>query len=529
MINNISASSTNLLNTYKKQSQQPQAAPNPQQNQQPNKTTRASIFYVNDLHGKMTNMERLYAIANQFDHFQPSYQTDKLKLASGDIILGENLLANKVAHNFLNWAGFSATALGNHELDVIPPKLSDLLQTAKYKLLGANVTVDKGTPMEGKITKSFIEEHNGNKYGIIGVAPSDILERVKHNKSVEEIHVSDLNSTIKSVQQEIDNFKSQGIDKIILLSHSGYENDKKIAKETSGLDVILGAHTHNVLENVKEGVNLITSKAGEPVVITQAGKDGEKFGVLNLEFNDKGVITKVQNNLSNTREFRRILPIKYAVEGILGKPEILGEIKSVPQSAKNRLISNNPNVYIIADAMKEEFNADIALLNSGNIRGNFDVGTIDSRLISDITPFKNKMVMANVTEKELVDALKVGTKSFVNVGNKPGIFYVSGLKYTADTNGNLLELTFVDKEKKEHAIDVNNPRSDKFYKVAMDDFTATGGDGYFTKTNPNFIEKIYDFDKDKLTCDYIKKMQSPIEIKDEERIKVVQAANNNAA
>ncbi len=514
-----SISSTNFLNKYTAPQQ------NSVQNNQKSSSnkTYTSIFYVNDLHGKMTNMERLYAIAQQFDSFQPSYQTDKLKLASGDIILGANILANKVAHNFMNWAGFTATALGNHELDVVPPKLSEFMQTAKYKLLGANVTVDKGTPMDGKITKSFIEEHNGNKYGIIGIAPSDVLDRVKYNESVEEIHVSDLESTIKSVQEEIDKFKSQGINKIILLSHSGYENDKKIAQSTSGLDVILGAHTHNILENIKEGVNLLTSKDGEPVVITQAGKDGEKFGILNLEFNDKGVITKAQNNLSTTREFRRILPIKYAVENILGKPEILGEIKSVPPPPKNRLISHNANVAIIADAMKEGINADIALHNSGNVRGNFDVGTVDSRLISDITPFKDKMVLANVSEKELVNALKVGTKSFVNVGNKPGIFYVSGLKYTADTNGNLLELKFIDKDKNEHSIDINNPRTDKFYKVAMDDFTATGGDGYFADRNPNFIEKIFDFDKDELTCNYIKKMQSPIEIKDDHRITIIEA------
>ena len=514
---------TNILNKYQ---QQPQHAPNT--NASNGKSTRASIFYINDLHGKMTNMERLYAIARQFDSFTPSYEMDKLKLASGDIILGENYLANRVAHNFMNWAGFSATALGNHEMDVVPEKLSELIKNAKYKILGANVDVDKTSPMHGKIAKSFVEEHNGNKYGIIGIAPSDVLDRVKHNKSVEEIHVSDFDQTIKEVQTEIDKFKSQGINKIILLSHSGYENDKRIAQETSGLDVILGAHTHNILENVKDGVNLITSKDGEPVIITQAGKDGEKFGVLNLEFDANGVITKVQNNLSTTREFRRILPIKYAVESILGKPEILGEISSVPPAPKHRLISNNPNVNIIADAMREELGTDMALLNSGNIRGNFDVGTVDSRLISDITPFKNNMVIANVSEKELVDAIKVGTKSFTNVGNKPGIFYVSGLKYTVNTNGQLLELKFIDKEHNEHPIDVDNPRPDKFYKIAMDDFTATGGDGYFTKRNPNFIEKLFDFDKDKLACDYIKKMKSPIVLTDDKRITVVDAGTGKA-
>ena len=161
MINNLS--STNLINKYHSNltNSNSQNSVTKSSNAIPPQHTRASIFYVNDLHGKMTNMERLYAIARQFDSFTPSYQMDKLKLASGDIILGENYLANRVAHNFMNWAGFSATALGNHEMDVVPEKLSELIKNAKYRILGANVTVDKNSPMNGKITKSFVEEHNG--------------------------------------------------------------------------------------------------------------------------------------------------------------------------------------------------------------------------------------------------------------------------------------------------------------------------------------------------------------------------------
>jgi hypothetical protein len=65
---------------------------------------KASILTINDVHGKMTNMERIYAISKQYDRITPK-DTDRLKLASGDIILGANYTSNIVANKFLNWDG----------------------------------------------------------------------------------------------------------------------------------------------------------------------------------------------------------------------------------------------------------------------------------------------------------------------------------------------------------------------------------------------------------------------------------------
>ena len=510
MINNLSQ--TNLLNKYKAQTQQPR----------PN--TRTSIFYVNDVHGKMTNMERIYSVAQQFDSFTPSYKVDKLKLASGDIRLGANHLANMVANKFLDWSGITANALGNHELDVINPKeISDIMSDSKYKLLALNATVSKDSPLFGHIGSSMIEEHNGQKYGIIGIAPSDINERVKMNNSLKDVHVDDFETTLQKVQKEVDRMrKEEGVNKIILLSHSGYKNDKKIAEQTDGIDVILGGHSHNMVKDVQEGVNLFYSKSGEPVVITQAGKDGECIGVLNLEFTPDGVITKVQNNVTNSRNFSRILPIKRAVENIIGKPEIIGTVKSAAPAPAERLIENNPHGNVIVDAMRSELGTDIAILNAGNIRGHFSMGTVDSRLINDITPFEDKMMICNLSEKQIVDAIKVGGKSFTSVGHKPGILLVSGLRYSMTDTGELKSLSYVDRTGKETPIDINNPSETHKFSVAVDDFFATGGDNYLpTNEHPDFVVKKLDMDKNKLACDYIKKQPQPMEIKQDDRITII--------
>ena len=502
--------------------QKTDTAPEPVQASKP--PIKTSILYINDVHGKMTNMERLYSISKQFDRSATS-DTAKLKLASGDIILGANYTSNQVANKFLNWVGVSANAVGNHELDVVPKNLSMLMDKANYKLLAINATVDKNSPMYGKIGKSIVEERNGEKYGIIGVAPSDMAARVKLNDSMRDIKIDDFQTTLKKVQQEVDRLKAEGINKIIILSHSGLKHDKQLAQNTSGIDVILGAHTHDLINGVQAGKNLFYSKTGEPVVITQAGKDGENAGILNLEFNSDGIITKAQNNIIRTRDFNRTLSSRAAVENILGKPQIIGSVAETVAPPKARLLENNPHGNIVVDAMRNEMGTDIAILNTGNIRGHFDIGKIDSRLINDITPFEDKILIGKLSEKDLVDAIKVGGQSFTRTGNKPGILLVSGLRYTMTDKGELKSMSFVDKTGKEIPIDINNPGTERKYTVAMDDFFATGGDNYLpTNENPDFIIQKFNFDKNKLTCDYIKKMKEPLKIQKDDRITIIPTA-----
>ncbi|MBD5401225.1 hypothetical protein HDR58_00265 [bacterium] len=494
-----------------------------------------SWFYVNDVHGKMTNMERIYNISREFDSSSASSFSDKFyqnpdsdiakfKVSSGDIILGANYTTNQVASEFMNWTGFIASALGNHELDISNPNnFAKLLDNAKYKMLAVNVEVDKNSPVSGKIQKSMIVEKDGQKYGLIGIAPPDMHERVKMNDTLKDFSIATHDETIKLVQDEVNNLKAQGINKIVVLSHQGIKNDKKLAQETEGVDIIFGAHTHELIEGIKEGENLFYSKSGEPIIITQAGKDGENVGILNVDFDNKGVIKKAQNNVIKTRDYSRPLFIKDSVEEIIGKPEVIGRVKAAVPPPVKRLIENNPHGNMIADAMRHELGTDIGILNAGNIRGSFSQGPIDTRLISDITPFEDKMMILGLTEKQIVDSIKVGLKSLTRSSNKPGILLVSGLRYKANTKGELLELEFIDKDNNVHKIDVNNPDPNKKYTVAADDFYATGGDGYLeSNKNPEFVIQKFDIDKNKLACDYIKKLDQPIEIVDDHRVQIVE-------
>ena len=484
------------------------------------KNDKTSIFYINDAHGKSINIERTVAASNVFDVFvKDKKDVDVLKLSSGDIQLGEPLIANRVMVEAQNIMGIMATAMGNHEYDM-PGHIKDLIPHMDYKVLACNVHIDKNNPLYDKIEKSYIKEINGTKYGIIGVTPVDLFSRLKYSKIFEELNVDDINKTIQDIQSEVDNLKSQGVNRIILLSHVGFGYDQKIAKETDGIDIILGGHSHNLIEDIIPNYNLINSKSKEPVIITQAGRDGRFFGVLNVEWNKDGVITKAQNNVTSTRGFKRNPIARGLFEHILGKPRVVGYIKSAPPPPNNASIDPNPHADFICDCMKEEFDADIAMFGAATLRGFFEAGRLDTRWLEDISPFKNKMVVVDYSEKEIVDALKISASSMTSTNNKPGIVYVSGLKYTISKDGQLKSVSFLDKNGKENFIDVKNPRKDKMYKTALTDFYCQGHDG-FTMLKKYDKAKTYDYDMCKCIENHFIRHPEPVEIKDDGRIKIV--------
>ncbi len=520
MINGVNTySNANQLYRYqtnKNTAQKPVKA----QNQEEQVST--SIFYINDIHGRLSSMRKIATISNVYDSLKYFKPTDTLKLSSGDMMIGTDEKLNSCVNLFLNSIGVSSNVLGNHEFNSSPASIDRVSKNAKYKLLGMNLSVAPENALYSRIEKAYVEEKNGHKYGIIGISPPDLYARIGKNTAQKEVKVDDYEKTLKDVQQQVDEFQKQGINKIIVLSHCGLEKDKQLAKTVTGIDVILGAHTHELIEGVTENENLFYSKSGEPVIITEAGKDGEYMGVLNLEFNKDGVITKVQNNIIKTGKFKSSKVLNKAFDMILGEPEKIGEVKFAAPPPEYRLIDPNPHANIIMDAMREEMGTDLALMNAGNIRGYFEEGPLNSRQVFEVTPLKSRIVVLKLNEKEIVDGLKNGAKSLINPGYKPSVVIQSGLKYTVDRKGQVKSVAYIDKNGKETPIDVNNPNPNKIYTVATDDFFASGGDNLIVDkmTNKEY-DKIYDFDKDKLTCDYIKKLKQPIEIRDDGRYKIV--------
>ena len=482
----------------------------------PNKDTfEISIGYVNDAHGQANNMMRIL-----------SGLEGDLVLSAGDNDIGDE--KNKAIHNatfkFLNLGKVVATALGNHEMDTTQADLIDSLKNYNGDILTINMKKDRIEEQDSKqvqalgradllnyLKPSKIVEVNGDKIGILGTAPIDLLDRLTHPAYHTDCHVDKLDESIVDIQEEVNNLKKQGINKIVLLSHLGLKKDKQVAQQTDGIDVIISGHSHELIEGITEGKNLFYSESGEPVILTEAGRDGNYFGKLNLTFDKNGIITKAQNNLGETGIYHRNLVNQYIFNEVLGKPEKIGYIKFAPPPPKT-LTEENPHANFVCDVMKEETDSDIAIWHNCGVRNFFHEGEINSRDIKDISPFLDFVAVAEVPEKTMVDLFKKAIHdTYSSSSRKPGLLAVAGLNYTVDTkNGILKEMNFIDKKGKVHKIDIENPSETKKYKIVTDVFLmSAGADFNILAKEENYLKK-YPYDKDVMVCDYIKRKKEPI-------------------
>jgi len=482
-----------------------------------NKNTQIRIAYINDFHGQLTKMGRTVLPLKDYD----------LRLSGGDNFLGDeqNIGLNKGVARYMNLANIDFSPIGNHELDMDQKSFMEVTKDLKTQLLDANYRQDipdkakaeelyrttNKAPINDRFVNSAVKEIKGEKYGFIGVSPVDMNDRYTHADYYTDCKVDDMPDTIKDVQMEVNKMKEQGINKIILLSHLGYKLDKEMAENTEGVDVIIGGHSHNLVKGITKGENLLKSKNGEPVIITNGGKDGEYFGNLNLEFDEKGIIKSAQNNIIATSNFGKNLVYAKLLEKHLDNNQKIGYINSALPQPTNKLIEENPQANFVADAIRSELGVEMGILNSANLRSSFEKGTFSTLDAKMISPFNNRMVIANVTEKDLVDAFKFTAKTMVN--SRPGLFAVSGLKYTVrKSDGELLSMTKVDDNGKETPINIQNPSETKTYRVSADSFVMRGGDKVKSLNYVGREEKVFDFDKDKLLCDYVKKIGKPINI-----------------
>lgn len=493
--------------------------------------TKLSIFYINDMHGNIDNMSGMIAASDKFDKTVQKEGVDALKISAGDNFSGGDDKKNKLLINLLSRMGIDASAVGNHEFDSTISKLYDFIYPDKTKFLAANAKVPNGNAFYNNIQKSIIEEVNGTKYGLIGLMPFDLVTVTGNDqKKLEGIEPETLEKSVELVNEEVKKLQSQGIDRIILVSHIGNDKDKQIAPLLHGVDIIVGGHSHTEVDGVKSNENLFYNADNDPIVIVQTGENAKNVGVLNVEFDQNGDITAADNNLIPTNQEKSPV-LNYLKDATMGPSPKIGTVNEIEPLPVNRRTTPSPWTHFMCDAMRTETGADIAFINAANTRKVPKKGTLTERDIMESTPLKNTLLVKKMTEKEIVRAIKDSLQAtFSNETGEPGILHVSGLTYVADDSGNLKELNFVDKEGNKTPIDINNP-SDKTYNVCYDSFVAKGTEYPVfvpeTMTHKT-VDKTFDFDKDKLTIDYINKHpdKEQLSVKDDGRIKILSSKQN---
>jgi len=435
---------------------------------------------------------------------------------------------------FLELMGLDAMALGNHEFDDGPETLSNFTEKANFPILCANIDVSADHFLDGQVEPYVIKEFGDEKVGIIGLITP---ETPVISSPGPGISFSDPRIAAESAVAELE---SQGIDKIIALTHLGYENDMELAGEVSGIDIIVGGHSRTLLgnfcplglESQGDYPTLVRNQDGEDVLVVQAWEWGKVMGILEVEFDGNGRIVSHSGDplMVSGDSFQRQdaegirIPVdnetKEAIESSIDKipvisivpgdseaTELLGEysgtietlyqdvIASVSEDLYNVRIPGNTNsagevmengsriAPVVADGMRWKtqvvgLDADIAMMNVGGCRADILQGNLTLGDIYTLQPFGNELVVLDLTGSEVESALEHGVSKAVFDDEFRGAFpYVSGLRYTADVREETGDHIVT-----VHVLDANESWTpldmNGTYRVVVNAFMARGGDGY---------------------------------------------------
>src|ERR1700761_2679027 len=203
---------------------------------------------------------------------------------------------------------------------------------------------------------STIKELGGHRVAIIGQAfPYVPIAHPKRFTPDWTFGIRD-----DELQKLVDGLRSSDkVDAVVLLSHNGMDVDLKLASRVTGIDVILGGHTHDAVPQP-----IPVSNAGGTTLVTNAGSNGKFLGVLDLNLT-KGKVKDVRYRLLPV--FSELLKPDPAVQALIDKTH---EPFSTPDSEKiaiaDRLLYRRGNFsgsmdQLICDALRSELNAEIAL------------------------------------------------------------------------------------------------------------------------------------------------------------------------
>jgi sulfur-oxidizing protein SoxB len=149
------------------------------------------------------------------------------------------------------------------------------------------------------------------------------------------------------------------VDAVVLLSHNGMDVDLKLAGRVSGIDVILGGHTHDAVPQPVPVTN-----AGGTTLVTNAGSNGKFLGVLDLDL-AKGRLGGARYRLLPV--FSELLKPDAAMQALIDKlrtpyaPGYAEKIATADRLLYRRGNFNGTIDQLICDALRGEFDAEIAL------------------------------------------------------------------------------------------------------------------------------------------------------------------------
>jgi 2',3'-cyclic-nucleotide 2'-phosphodiesterase (5'-nucleotidase family) len=409
----------------------------------------------------------------------------------GDIMQGtpiSNLLKGKSAIDVYNRMGYMASVMGNHEFDWGLATLKERMAQAKFPILLANVykTGTDTRPSWLKPTAMFTIK--GQQIGVIGVTSKDTPSIVMAGNTA-GLEFREPGPIVSNLAAKL---RKKGADIVVVLAHMPDVYNDKVSGEmatvaVSGVDLIISGHSHSKYAGKINDIPII-----------QQYSSGTAIGVSDLRYDrlsrsiaasNLSVVTTYDADVTpdsgiadTVKKYQdEIAPIVSAV-----KASTLGAINKTANTSGESAMGN-----LIADAQRWKGGTQIAFMNPGGVRASIEYSAYPHDItygdFLTVQPFDNKLATMKLTGSQIYDVLE---QQFTV--NK--ILLVSGIKYTYNktlsAGSRITSLALEDGT----AI----AKDGTVYTVTMNEFIATGGDGFSTFLSGTDVTRIGVSDLDAL-------------------------------
>ena len=287
----------------------------------------------------------------------------------------------------MNTLGYDAMVPGNVDFFYEQETLESLFSAAEFPVLMANFyDAEWGERAELPNVKPYIvKQLNGLKVGIIGMTYHWMTKVTDHPQWSFGLRVEE-------VQDDIDHLRTrENVDLVILLSHMGWKADTQYAEMVDGIDVIVGAHTHDILYRPTTVYN---EENGRDVLIVQCGSHGKMVGQLDLKVDKRGVTAYEQTlfpvraqevppdpQIAMTIEKLRA-PYKAELERVIGETSTLLYRQGTWQSTADNMVT---------DALRARTMQDIVIKQPGRYGATILPGPITVEDVYNIVPAESKI------------------------------------------------------------------------------------------------------------------------------------------
>ena len=436
-----------------------------------------TILHTNDIHarvqstddeGKTIGMDWLAGAI----WAQKGADEDTLALDAGDTFHGLTLINLSRGSNMamlMNLSGFDAMTPGNHDFNFGSQRLIELARILNFPVLSANLMDKDKTQYIFRPYKSY--DFNGVKVAVIGLSTPEIAYKT-NPFNVKDVAFTD---PIAAAQELMPKLRASH-DVVIGLMHMGLDKSsvvttEQLVKAVPGFDVIIDGHSHTTLpKGMKVGNTLIC----------QTGRYGHALGKVELVVKDHK-LRKVQASLLNRQGVEKLA--KTPDEGVV---QALQEINMQVKMETETVVAESPRELtaareivrtqeselgnLTADALRQATGADVAVVNGGNLRTSLPAGKITKGAVLDVFPFNNRVLTLAVDGKTLKSMLELSVQYLPAAFG--GFLDVSGMTFTVDTKAPAGQRVSEVKVQGQPLAESKN------YMVAVNDFTAFGGDGY---------------------------------------------------